>query len=130
MMLRSYSPHDYEEVSGWWRARGLEPIAEVLLPTTGLIAPGVAASFLYLTNSSVAWMAWTTSNPTASQAERDEMLDAIVRGLLRMAEERGYKVMFTNAEPEQLKRRYERLGFMEGDKNVKQYWRSTSSARE
>ena len=121
MMLRSYSPQDYEEVSGWWRARDQKPVPRWALPPTGLIAPGLAAAFLYNTDSALAWLGWSTTNPSADKTERRKALDEIIEALVLQAAERGYKVVFTTTDHPRLAEAYRAAGFGEGDVGVTQY---------
>lgn len=72
---------DLAELNGWYRARGLPEVPLEALPLTGLIVPGVAAGFLYLTDSSLAMLEGFCTNPQVGRDERARALDQIIAAL-------------------------------------------------
>jgi len=98
MSVRMYTPEDFAEVSGWAKERGQEYSAD-LLPPTGVIIPGIAAYFLYTTNSKTCFLENLISNPNTSSIERDKAIEVVTHTLVRFAREQGYTVAYacTNA---------------------------------
>jgi hypothetical protein len=91
--MRPFELSDLAELNSWYRARGDQPISIELLPPTGFIEPGVAAGFLYLTNSSLALIEGFVSNPAASSEARHQALSAITAAILDLAETRSASVV-------------------------------------
>lgn len=85
----------YKDVCLWWIAHGWPVIEEDFLPTTGAVVPGVAAGFIYLTDSKIAMLEWIVSNPKAGIKEIHASIKAIIEWLLNFAREQGYEAMFT-----------------------------------
>lgn len=57
-------------MNSWCAARGLAPVDSHTLPQLGVIVPGVAAGFLYRTDSSLGFLDGFISNPAAPKEER------------------------------------------------------------
>lgn len=83
--MRRYLPTDWEEMAGWYRARGMAPVPADVLPSYGLIELDVAAGFVYLTDSQVAMFDAFVTNPARPSADRGAALDAIIEELLHFA---------------------------------------------
>lgn len=92
-MIREYRPEDYEEIAGWHRARGADAPSPALLSSTGHIVPGVAAGWLYLTNSGAALLEHYVSNPNAEPGARNAALDEITLALFKVAIDAGCRVV-------------------------------------
>lgn len=70
MTIRRYEPGDLEEMNRWYAARALALVTAGQLPTVGFIVPGVAAGFLYRTDSSLGFLDGFISNPEAPAHRR------------------------------------------------------------
>ncbi len=90
-------------VSGWIRARGLgEDAGDLsLLPTSGFVIGGIAVGFIYLTNSSLAFMDGFMTDPASDPKERSLALDLLIVALFDEARSLGYKAVAgtTSAQP-------------------------------
>ena len=115
MALRRFQPEDYEEVSQWWRAHGWAPVPLQALPVTGLIVPGIAAGWLYKTDSSLAWLEWLVTNPNAAGEARHAALNEVIEAALKEAEIGGAAAVFTSLSDKSLLGRYQRHGFVVSD---------------
>lgn len=82
----------FEQVLRWMQQRG-QAITPEALPTTGFIVPGVAAGFLYRTDSSVAWIEGLVGAREVPAEARGRALDEIVRALRAEARQSGFKLM-------------------------------------
>ncbi len=86
-----YEPElHFEQVLQWLRMRG-ESASPEALPKTGYIVPGVAAGFLYRTDSSIAWIDSLVASKERTREERSQALDAIVEALRQEARRAGFK---------------------------------------
>ena len=69
MIIRPITHEDMVEVSDWFsRRKWPMPPVEAILPKTGFLAISdngtkLAVAWLYLTNSSLAFLEWTATNP-------------------------------------------------------------------
>ena len=90
-MVRLYTEQDHSEVSKWWSAHNMPAIPKMALPKVGFMVQGVAAGFLYQTDSSVAFIENFISNPESDWATRQTALDDITNSILRYAISHGFK---------------------------------------
>ena len=89
-MVREYTKYDYDEVSSWYHSRSI-PITEDYLPQHGFIIPGVAAGFLYATDSNFCIFESFIANPEADRDHRKEGLRLIVEQMIKKAKNLGYR---------------------------------------
>jgi hypothetical protein len=106
-----YSHGFYPEVASWFTARSLPIPSHHSLPTNGFIVPGVAAGFLYLTDSDVSILDCFISNPKTTEVERDEALDSIAHHLIACASLHDTKILICNTTLKAIKDRAVFLGF-------------------
>jgi hypothetical protein len=111
--MRQYRESDLEDIGAWYVAHGLKAPPRELLPANGLVVPGVAAGFLYSTDSGLGLLEGFVTNPAASARARAEAVDAIAdeleavagrlkmtqlialvssKGVERLAKRRGWKL--------------------------------------
>lgn len=73
--LRDYdAERDYATIRDWWLANGMDAPPAYVLPPTGAVIENeagrlMAASFVYLNNSAMAYVAFTSCDPTMSPRE-------------------------------------------------------------
>lgn len=89
--MRRYAATDLPEVAGWYAARALRAPTADMLPDCGVIVQGVAAGWLYGTDSAVCLLDGYITNPAASPEDRNAALDAITGELLAAARGRGFR---------------------------------------
>lgn len=94
-MIRPYSADDHKEVMQWLHARSKEVtyIAPECFPMTGFIVPGLAACFLYKTDSSVAYIDLLISNPEGPKDKSRAALDEVVLACIDQAKKDGFKIL-------------------------------------
>jgi hypothetical protein len=92
-MVRQFTESDIEEVMGWFHSRKIE-ITPDYFPKTGFIEPGVAAGFLYSTDSNWCIFECFIGNPNISSEERQKALREIVPVMIEKAKLMGYKQAF------------------------------------
>lgn len=108
--VRLYRSSDAPEVAAWYAAHGQSPKPKGSLPNTGFIVPGVAAGWLYLTDSSVALLEGYVTNPAASAADRNDALDVITGLLLASAKSDGRSLVLALTTDQTIAERARRHG--------------------
>jgi hypothetical protein len=96
VLVRRVLRQDYPEIRSWFKARGVLPPADWAFSTIGFMVPGVAAGFLYLTNSGVAEIDCYISNPAAEH--RKFALQAITEKIMVTAVQLGVKMLCCNSK--------------------------------
>ena len=99
------------EVDSWLDARGMARAPGHLLSGNGLIVPGVAAGWLYRTDSSVCLLDHFITNPAAALGARGAALNAITEQLLRAAQGFGARLVVALTHDTSIYRRARLLGF-------------------
>jgi hypothetical protein len=97
MTVRPYEPRDFPQVEAWGKEYGTE-YREHQFPKTGFIVDGVAAYFLYSTDSSCCWVENMIANKHVSKETRDEALDLIIQAILTEAEKLGFKIAYATTD--------------------------------
>jgi hypothetical protein len=100
----------FAEVLRWFQLFGETMVPEAL-PQTGYIVPGVAAGFLYRTDSSVCWVESLVANKEVPKEERTRALDAIVIALCQDAKKLGFKLVLGSTQLDAVVKRAQRLGW-------------------
>lgn len=100
----------FAQVLRWFELFGETMIPEAL-PQTGYIVPGVAAGFLYRTDSSVCWLESLIANKDVPKEERTRALDVVVVALTRDAKKLGFKTLLGSTQLEAVVKRAQRLGW-------------------
>ncbi len=89
LSMRHIEASDFFELAIWWRTHEKTPLKEEQRPEHGIIVPGVAAGFIYLTDGDLAILEHYVTNPLASSEDRHEALDEITKGLTVIAKRAG-----------------------------------------
>lgn len=94
MTVRKYEPqNDFAQIKEWGREWGYE-YKEDQFPLTGFIVDGVAAYFLYQTDSSVCWLENMVSKRGIDSKTKDHALGLLVAAILNEAAALGYTVAY------------------------------------
>lgn len=109
--MRRYLPEDDTEIGSWYNKRGLIPAIGRYLPKIGMIEPGVAAGFLYQTDSTIAWLESFVTNPEASSSERNVALDRITSALIHEAKKLGFTILMVYSRVPSITDRAREFGF-------------------
>lgn len=93
MTVRPYRPSDFPQIKEWGAKWGAE-YQEDQFPSIGFVVDGIAAYFLYQTDSAVCWLENMVSNRGVPKEEVDRALDLIVDAILNEALVLGYKLAY------------------------------------
>lgn len=115
--LREFKSGDYPEICKWFKAHGLRSPDLSQLPIHGCIVPGVAAGFVYMTDSPISILDCFISNPDSDETKRDVAIDAIVINLAEHAKNKGANILITNTRIQAVRLRALDLGFTETGKH-------------
>lgn len=113
----------YEDVCYWWFQHDWPTLPREALPKTGFIVDGLAAGFLYKTDSTFAILEFIVGNPEANKEKRRQAIDLVVKELLNEAKNDGFKLIFSSISHPNLKKIYLNNGFKETDTNMTNFVR-------
>jgi len=112
---------DYDILFDWWSAHGSFPPKPEHLSDTGIVVEvedkPVCAGFLYNTDSKICVFEFVVSDPKAKKSERNEALNALIKAVKSIAEQRGYTLIYTSLKIEAYIKKLKNAGFVEADKN-------------
>lgn len=108
-----FKPEDYSQLTGWYKLRDAPVPPIEFFSDHGYIMDGVAAGFLYLTNSAVAIIDGYISNPESDKNTRDNALDWITIHLTAHAKTAGYKLIKCDSKLKEVITRAKDHGFKE-----------------
>lgn len=123
-MIRDLEKDDYPTLVGWWEAQKFPVPPEVILPSTGYMSDEMAAGYLYLTNSRIAWLEWVVADPKAPKCPRSKAIDEVVNHICNAAKITGAALVFTSANLFPFCERLRRLGFKDGDQKTNHFVRT------
>ncbi len=109
-VIRATDEHVSDAI-GWMVARGMPEPPRDMFSSTGWCVPGVAAWWLYLTDSSLAWTEMLTSNPSAPKTTRREALDAVIDHVIEEARSAGTRLLVCNVDNDHLENLAVRHGY-------------------
>lgn len=118
LQLRELKESDWSDLIAWWKWWKWPNMAKELLPMNGcgglMVYKGdipIAAGFLYLSNSKVAWLDWIVSNPEYRDKDRKEALELLITGLENVAKLQGYSIIISIARNKSLIQTHKNLGY-------------------
>ena len=109
--MRQYEEHDLLVINDWFRVRGHREMDADEVPRIGLVEPGVAAGFLYMTDSNLAFLENFVSNPDAPAREVSRAMDQIIEGLVEVAVDAGITKCFVFSKKRSTIKKAENAGF-------------------
>lgn len=95
----------------WWKLHNLPTIPKASLPNCGYLVQGLAAGFLYQTDSDVAFIENFISNPKAPWNQRGAALDAVTQSLVEFAKSTGIRHLMALTTSQAIYERAVRFGF-------------------
>ena len=113
-MVALADDRDRDEVDSWYLARGLLAPPRGNLPEIGLIVRGVAACFIWRTDSQIALVDNCISNPAASADARGAAMDELGAAVVEQVRALGVGHLVCVVSDAGLLGRLEMLGFRAG----------------
>src|SRR5688500_8750332 len=116
MEVEPYDPIEHRSMLQHWCVQRELPATSLdILPTRGCIVRGIAAGFLYQTDSQVAFLEGIISNPESDDSDRDKALDVIFLALFDIAAALGFTFVWGFTCRPEVVTRAQRLGFQVDD---------------
>lgn len=118
LQVRELRESDWEDLTSWWKWWRWPEVSKELLPLNGLGGlmvykdnTPIAAGFLYLSNSKVAWLDWIVSNPEYRDTDRKEALEFLINSLEDVAKMQDYSIIISIARNKSLIQTHKKLGY-------------------
>jgi hypothetical protein len=118
LKVRALEETDWETLSFWWKQWRWPEITKEMLPMTGCGGlmvynddTPIAAGFLYLSNSKVAWLDWIISNPDYKESNRKDALELLIVSLEEVAKQQDYSIIISIARHKGLINTHRKLGY-------------------
>ncbi len=122
--VRTLVDADYNDIlTKWWDDWNWEAPQKDFLPDNGtggvIVLDGeepICAGFIYVTNSSVAWVDWIVSSKTyRKKPQRKQAIELLLETLTNICKSSGYKYSYALIKHKGLIETYEQLGYIKGD---------------
>lgn len=110
IVLPSIEPYEparhYEMIKSWVLQRNVCSILPPeFFPQVGFVSPGLAAGFLYQTDSALGLVEGLFSNPNSNPSDRGLALNKIIEAIIEKAKMLGIKNLFAMSELRSVKKR-------------------------
>lgn len=119
MVIRRFTIKDYPIVESWWEKHGAFPLSLEYYSKTGIIVEGtvpLCAGWLYDTDSAICVFEFVVCNPDAPREERNKGLNELIKHIIKLAQKRNYKLIYSSVKGEKYIKRLMEQGFVEVDK--------------
>lgn len=118
LKVRALEELDWETLQLWWKVWQWPIMSKDILPLNGcggLMVYNdntlIAAGFLYLSNSKVAWLDWIISSPSYKEQDRKEALELLILSLEEVAKQQDYSIIISIARHKGLINTHKKLGY-------------------
>lgn len=118
LTVRALQESDWDTLQEWWAKWNWPIVAKDMLPLNGcgglMICKDnqlIAAGFLYLSNSKVAWLDWIISNPEYKESDRKAALILLIDSLEEVAKQQNYSIIISIARNKSLINIHRGLGY-------------------
>jgi len=122
LKVRALNESDWETLQLWWKLWQWPVITKEMLPLNGIGGLMVykdekliAAGFLYLSNSKVAWLDWIISNPSYKDRDKKQALQLLISSLEEVAKQQDYNIIISIARHKGLIKTHRELGYTVDD---------------
>lgn len=116
---------DYQEYSSWFSHLGYDAPSKPMLSTLGFTVHkdiDICSGFLYISNSSLAYIEFVIANPKAKREDRKESVRKLLTHLQDVAKSKGYEIiMIITATPGFSKNLVENFGYIKGPVSTEHY---------
>ena len=122
MKVRAFEKEDYGTVCNWWIGHGHARIAYEALPKTGGVAVlsnglPVAAAFLYLTNTSLSYLAWVVTDPTCAPRTAHRGVTDVIAHLVELSYQLDFQTVISTSNSKGLSRILKKSGMNDAGKH-------------
>ncbi len=90
-------PDDFDQIAAWGAEWGAE-YREDQFPLTGFIVDGVAAYFLYQTDSSICWLENMIARRGVHEDTKNFALELLIDAILKEASELGFTLAYATTD--------------------------------
>jgi hypothetical protein len=118
LKVRALQESDWETLQLWWKLWKWPVMSKDMLPLNGCGGlmvykdeQPIAAGFLYLSNSKVAWLDWIISSPSYKEKDRREALELLISSLEEVARQQDYSIIISIARHKGLINTHKKLGY-------------------
>ena len=122
-VIRSVKKEDYKYINKWWEALGDEPPTPSMLPNNGLggvlvekNGKPIAVVYLYLTNSSVGYIANAIANPNYKSRDRFELITRLIDECVRRGAAVGCSMVWATSQSKGIIKRCKELNYEVSEK--------------
>jgi hypothetical protein len=122
LKVRVLEEKDWEILSFWWKSWQWPEMNKEMLPMNGCGGlmvykdnTPIAAGFLYLSNSKVAWLDWIISSPSYKEKDRREALELLISSLEEIGRQQDYSIIISIARHKGLINTHKKLGYTVDD---------------
>lgn len=125
MDVRLIEKKDYDNIlTKWWKDWRWTPPPFDSLSDCGVIASkdgvDICAGFIYFTNSKMAWIEYIVSNFEYKEKDRKEIIEYTISILSSIANDKGFKYIYTSLNNNSLIDRYSNCGFQKGSSDCQE----------
>ena len=118
LKVRSLEESDWETLQLWWKLWQWPEMSKDMLPMDGcgglMVCKDekpIAAGFLYLSNSKVAWLDFLISSPSYKETDRNEVLELLISSLEEVARQQDYSIIISITRHKGLINTHRKLGY-------------------
>jgi hypothetical protein len=116
--IRALEESDWDILQLWWKLWQWPIMSKDMLPLNGCGGlmvykdeKPIAAGFLYLSNSKVAWLDFLISSPSYKETDRKEALELLISSLEEVARQQDYSIIISIARHKGLINTHRKLGY-------------------
>ena len=110
-----------KQLTSWFKQWNIPESIKETLPETGFIVDGIAAIFLYETNSKMCFIECLIRDKEATEEVSNKAIDLLIKHVLRYAKEQNYKFIMSNTKYDRVVEIAEKHGFKTDKSNYKSF---------
>ena len=128
MNVRYLNETDYDNtLCKWWSDWRWTPPSRDMLPENGsggiMVSKDgidICAGFIFFTNSKAAWVEFIVSNFEYKEKDRSDAITMVINTLTLIAQDKGYKFIYTSLKNKSLIDKYKMCGYTMADSNCQE----------
>jgi len=125
---------DYDTLKKWWNEWEFGVVPQELLPPDGIIVendnkPICAVGVYFGKGCKFCMMDWLVKDKNASLKDSHKAIQLCIDELIKLVDNKGYKLIFTNTSDDSLMKRYTRLhGFKLTENSVRTFVKDVNNS--